>query len=232
MKKLSTLGKLIGALLLCATPVSLHWSPTKAPQLSVDGAQARIGRPLTPMSIAGVNRRMNRRAYYGGYGGYYRPGIGVGIGAAAVGAAALGTAAAYHNYYGYAPAYPNNYYDYSNNGYSDAGYYAAAPSAYDTGHYAAAPGYSNTGYYAAAPGYSATGYYAAAPGYTYGGHVLGCGIGNWRCNTAAGAYAPGYSNAGYYATAPSAYDTGYYAAAPGYTYGGHVLGCGIGNWRC
>jgi len=58
--------------------------------LSVDKAQARIGRPLTPGSIAGVNRRMHRRAgynyhgahynyrYHGGYynyryhGGYYR----------------------------------------------------------------------------------------------------------------------------------------------------------------
>ena len=40
-------------------------------QLSLDTAQARLERPLTPFSIAGVNRRMNRRAYYGGYGGYY-----------------------------------------------------------------------------------------------------------------------------------------------------------------
>lgn len=38
----------------------------------VDTAQARIGRPLTPMSYAGVARRTTRRAvrrgyYYGGY---------------------------------------------------------------------------------------------------------------------------------------------------------------------
>ena len=52
MKKLSAVGMVIGASLLCATPVSLHWSPTKALQLSVDGAQAR--------------------PYYG-YGGYHRP---------------------------------------------------------------------------------------------------------------------------------------------------------------
>ena len=56
MKKLSTLGMIIGASLLCAIPVSLHWSPAKAPHLSVDGAQARIGRPLTPFSVAGVHR--------------------------------------------------------------------------------------------------------------------------------------------------------------------------------
>ena len=71
MKKLSTLGMIIGAALLCAAPVSVHWSSTKEVRLSLDTAQARIGRPLTPFSVAGVNRRMNRRAYYGGYGGYY-----------------------------------------------------------------------------------------------------------------------------------------------------------------
>ena len=71
MKKLSTLSMIIGATLLCAAPVSLHWPPARGLQLSLDTAQARLGRPLTPFSIAGVNRRMNRRAYYGGYGGYY-----------------------------------------------------------------------------------------------------------------------------------------------------------------
>ena len=65
MKKLSTLGMIIGASLLCAIPVSLHWSPAKGPHLSVDGAQARIGRPLTPFSVAGVHRRMYRRGAYG-----------------------------------------------------------------------------------------------------------------------------------------------------------------------
>lgn len=109
----------IAASLLCAAPISLHWSPTQAPQFSVDGAQARIGRPLTPFSVAGVNRRMNRRAYYGGnggyYGGHYRPyyGYAAGIGAAALGAAAIGTGAAYNNSYGlYNNAgYGNGYFD-------------------------------------------------------------------------------------------------------------------------
>jgi hypothetical protein len=40
-------------------------------------AQARFGRPLTPMSFAGVARRTTRRAFYG---------AGYGYGAAAVGA--------------------------------------------------------------------------------------------------------------------------------------------------
>ena len=72
MKKLSTLGMIIGAALLCAAPVSMHWSPMKEVRfVSLDTAQARIGRPLTPMSVAGVNRRMNRRAY--AYGAYHHP---------------------------------------------------------------------------------------------------------------------------------------------------------------
>ncbi len=60
-------------------------------------AHARAGRPLTPVSVAGVHRRTARRAYRrdyygGGYegGGYYGPGA---VGAAAVGAAAVGAAA-------------------------------------------------------------------------------------------------------------------------------------------
>jgi hypothetical protein len=44
-------------------------------------AEARIGRPLTPMSYAGVARRTTRRAY-----------VGAAAGAAAVGAAAAGAA--------------------------------------------------------------------------------------------------------------------------------------------
>src|SRR6516164_1158990 len=31
----------------------------------LDSAQARVGRPLTPVSVAGVARRQNRRAAYG-----------------------------------------------------------------------------------------------------------------------------------------------------------------------
>jgi len=32
----------------------------------VSQAEARVGRPLTPASVAGVNRRQNRRAYVAG----------------------------------------------------------------------------------------------------------------------------------------------------------------------
>jgi hypothetical protein len=53
----------------------------------VDIAEARVGRPLTPGSVAGVHRRVHRRAYYG---------------AAAAGAAAYG-AYGYRRAFGYYP---------------------------------------------------------------------------------------------------------------------------------
>jgi hypothetical protein len=80
MKKISVIGAtLLGAAVLCAAPISLHLSQDKDMSLSVDKAQARIGRPLTPGSVAGVHRRYERRAYrrgyygqgYYGHGGYY-----------------------------------------------------------------------------------------------------------------------------------------------------------------
>jgi hypothetical protein len=53
--------------------------------LSLDSAEARVGRPLTPVSVAGANRRAHRRAYY-------RTGVGV-VGAGAVTAGAVTTGA-------------------------------------------------------------------------------------------------------------------------------------------
>lgn len=55
--------------------------------LSVESAQARVGRPLTPVSVAGVARRHTRRALYG-----------AGIAGAAVAGTAAAVAAA--PYYG------------------------------------------------------------------------------------------------------------------------------------
>jgi hypothetical protein len=63
MKKMSILGVLMGAAIMCATPFSLHESQDKGLSLALDTVDARIGRPLTPGSIAGVNRRVHRRAY-------------------------------------------------------------------------------------------------------------------------------------------------------------------------
>jgi hypothetical protein len=85
------LGLIVAAALLTAAPLSVRLSSTGAPSISVDRADARVGRPLTPMSVAGVNRRVHRRAYYG---------------AAAAGAAAYGAYG--YRRCGYAP-YPPCY---------------------------------------------------------------------------------------------------------------------------
>lgn len=53
--------------------ISDHVSPTK-PRSFLNEAHAIIGRPLTPMSYAGVARRTTRRAYgYGAYGAAAAP---------------------------------------------------------------------------------------------------------------------------------------------------------------
>ena len=67
---------LIAAVVTCGVFGSLDWSQNDGLSLSVTSAQARIGRPATPASAAGVARRTTRRAVVGG---------------AAVGAATVGT---------------------------------------------------------------------------------------------------------------------------------------------
>ena len=64
-------------LALCAFPISVRHTGSGVIGLSVDAAQARIGRPMTPMSGAGVARRTYRRGAYatGAYGGYAAPGV-------------------------------------------------------------------------------------------------------------------------------------------------------------
>jgi hypothetical protein len=66
----------VAAALVCGFG-SLEWSQDRGFALSVQSAEARVGRPATPASVAGVARRQTRRAVVGG---------------AAVGAAAAGTA--------------------------------------------------------------------------------------------------------------------------------------------
>jgi hypothetical protein len=63
MKMWSITAAAVGAALLSAMPLSLQWSQAKTLSVSVDTASARIGHPLTPMSVAGVGRRAGRRAY-------------------------------------------------------------------------------------------------------------------------------------------------------------------------
>src|SRR5262245_42650678 len=70
MSKVVTVGATtLFACVLCATPLSVRFSPEGTVTLSVDSAAAVIGRPLTPFSIAGVHRRAERRAYRRGYYG-------------------------------------------------------------------------------------------------------------------------------------------------------------------
>jgi hypothetical protein len=90
MKKLNLLGAVLTAAFIVAAPVSLNWSSTAGPTLSLDKADARVGRPLTPGSVAGVNRRVHRRAY--------RRGVYYGTGAAAAGAYYYGRRCGYYPY--------------------------------------------------------------------------------------------------------------------------------------
>jgi hypothetical protein len=83
-----------------AASFSIGWSEQGGISLSVESAQARVGRPATPVSAAGVARRHARRGVYG---------VGYGAGAAAVGTAAAVAGAPY--YYG-AGTYPQGGPDY------------------------------------------------------------------------------------------------------------------------
>jgi hypothetical protein len=81
MKQMSpTTVAIAASTFACAALLSFGWSEQRGLSLSVEKAEARVGRPLTPVSVAGVARRQNRRAVYGA-------GV-VGAGAAAVGTAA------------------------------------------------------------------------------------------------------------------------------------------------
>jgi len=140
MKKCTILGTIVGAALLTAAPLSLQWSQ-KTVTLSLDSAEARLGRPLTPLSVAGAHRRAYRRAVYG-------------------------TAAAYGvgSYYA-ASGYPGySYGSYGSYRYPAYGYgsYASGYPGYGYGSYAGYPGYGYRSLYASAgyPGYSYGGWAA------------------------------------------------------------------------
>jgi hypothetical protein len=123
-----------------AALLSVGWSEQNGVSLSVENAQARIGRPLTPVSAAGVARRQNRRAAYG-----YGAGA---VGAGVAGAAALGTAAA-------AAATSPIW------GWGGGPYYTG------TGYYGGGP-YTGTGYYRGGPYYGG-GVWGARAAYFGGG---------------------------------------------------------------
>ena len=97
--------------------LSDHFSTT-APRTYLSQAEAVIGRPLTPLSVAGVARRTTRRAVAAGAIGY--------------GAYAVGRYG-YSDYYG-TPGYTN---------YGSSGYYGAPGyTNYGYSGYYATPGYS------------------------------------------------------------------------------------------
>jgi hypothetical protein len=83
MKKLSLFASVSAALVCAAVPASLNWSPSNLTLFSLDTAEARVGRPLTATSVAGVSRRVHRREYR-------RAAAGAAVGAAVVGGAAAG----------------------------------------------------------------------------------------------------------------------------------------------
>ena len=63
MSKILAVGATaVFACILCATPASLRLSPEGNVSLTQNSASAEVGRPLTATSVAGVNRRVNRRA--------------------------------------------------------------------------------------------------------------------------------------------------------------------------
>src|SRR3954469_13184225 len=108
----------------CAALLSFGWSEQRGISLSVESAQARVGRPLTPMSGAGVARRHYRRGAYG-YGAGV---VGAGIGAAA----AVGAATSPWGWGG------NAYY--RGAGYGGGPYYGAGAFGNSYGSYAAGDG--------------------------------------------------------------------------------------------
>ena len=83
----------------CATMLSFDWTEQKGVSLSVESAQARVGRPLTPVSVAGVARRQGRRAAVGA--AVVGAGVATAAGVAAAGYASGGPYAYYGGgYYG------------------------------------------------------------------------------------------------------------------------------------
>ena len=88
MKRVSKSAVAVAAF-ACSAIFSFGWSQQGGVSLSVESAQARVDRPLTPGSVAGVARRHNRRAYG------YRYGAGAAAAAAVGTAAAVASSAAY-----------------------------------------------------------------------------------------------------------------------------------------
>jgi hypothetical protein len=132
----------------CATLFSVGWSEQRGVSLSIESAQARVGRPLTPVSVAGVARRNYRRAAHG-YGAGV---VGAGVAAATIGTAAVAATSPW--------------------GYDDSGAYAASAYHSEPAAYAGSYAYADTGsgwvggHYADSP----WGAYECQPHHTYECH--------------------------------------------------------------
>jgi hypothetical protein len=62
MKKLTVIGAILLGAIFSVSPVSLNWSSNEGVLVSQEKAEAVVGRPGTPGSVAGVARRQTRRA--------------------------------------------------------------------------------------------------------------------------------------------------------------------------
>ena len=134
----------------CATLLSFGWSKQSGASLSVESAQARILRPWTPLSVAGVARRHYRRAAYG---------YGAGVVGAGLAAGAYYGGYGTSGYYGTYGGYPGSYYGaYAAGGYPGS-YYGAAYGGYPGGYYGTYGGYPG-GYYG---GYANRSYVTVRP---------------------------------------------------------------------
>ena len=122
----------------CATLLSFDWSEQSGVSLSIESAQARIGRPWTPLSVAGVARRQYRRAAYG---------YGAGVVGAGLAAGAYYGGYGTSGYYGTYGGYPGSYYGtYAAGGYP--GSYYGTYGGYPGGYYG---GYANRSYVTVRP---------------------------------------------------------------------------------
>jgi hypothetical protein len=149
----------------CATLFSVGWSEQRGVSLSIESAQARVGRPLTPVSVAGVARRNYRRAAYG----YGAGAVGAGVAAAAIGTAAVAATSPWGYYDGGPSAYADSYAGNEPTAYARSRPYGASAYHSEPAAYAGSYAYADTGsgwvggYYA----HSAWGAYACQPHHTY-----------------------------------------------------------------
>jgi hypothetical protein len=172
--------------LLAAAPLSLQWSPAKTLSLSVDRANAQIGNPASPRSIAGVHRRTYRRTAPRPYA-----------------AAALGAAGAFGTFGTY---YANN--GYYGNGYDESAYYDSGYPANNASTYYA----PRRPYAAAALGARAFGTFPYYGNALYSYRPLARAALYNSATNASGYYGNGYDESAYYASGyPGANTSTYYA---------------------